>query len=117
MGSGAAAGQLSCRGGAGEARTARAMLATCGRTLRLDPELDRALGETEKKVGARPWNTLDHLARLRSSVLVPIPGLLTDRYLGTERARVRSRGRRRSPATTVPDFTPPPSTSSTSRAA
>ncbi len=108
-------GQLSCRDD--EACTAGAMLATCGRALRLDPQLDKIFGETEKGVASRPWNTLDHLARLRSSVLVPIPGLLTDCYLGTERARVRSHGRRRPPSTTVPSFTPPPGRPSTSRAA
>ena len=36
------------------------------------------------------------LLRAMKSVLGPIPGLLTDRYLGTERARVRSRARRQS---------------------
>ena len=72
------------------------------------PVLRRTLEDTDDRVRTTPWNALDDLAGLRSSVLVPIPGLLTDRYLGTERARVRQPGRRPPPSATVLSFTPPP---------
>lgn len=68
------------------------MLATCLRVTRLDPVLRQVLEDTARALRTRPPRTfLEHLAELRDAVLVPIPSLLADRYLGPRPPRRRRR--------------------------
>ena len=91
-------GQISSQ--RGESPVIASMLATALRCLTLDSRLRRTLAATHRAVRRDPESALDVLVELRSAVLVPVPGLLAEVYLGPRRAAVRSR--RRSPPSATP---------------
>ncbi len=67
------------------------MLYAARTTLILDPRLRSTLDETYNQVRVSPVSALEYLEDLRTSVRVPVPGLLAERYLTRSRSRFKSR--------------------------